>query len=124
MPVPDLCQTVSRYLASLRAVLAPMNEGSAASKILLDKRHLRAESQSDLSEEKHTERRRQFEHTERIVRHFMLNEGPRLQHDLKEHANKCQNWVSSLLSAVNQPTSQCPFVSRSVVRSFGQSAGG
>lgn len=92
LPVPDLYQTMSRYLASLRAVLAPTSE--AMNKVLLDRRHLRPESQADLNEEKHLQRRRQFEHTERVVRHFMLNEGPRLQHDLKEHSNKCQNWVS------------------------------
>lgn len=38
--------------------------------------------------------RGQFERTNQLVHQFMLNEGPQLQRDLKEYANKCQNWVS------------------------------
>lgn len=101
---------MSRYLASLRAVLNPSSSGANQEDSpkqtqnqgrLLERRHLQAASEDELSETSEERRRQQFERTELIVRQFMLNEGPRLQHDLKEHANKCQNWVSS---AVNQST--------------------
>ena len=122
---------MSRYLASLRAVLDPSASGSAIQEEdspkqeqnqnqnqtcaspdesqldqklgrLLERRHLQAASQDELDETSEARRRQQFARTELIVRQFMLNEGPRLQHDLKEYANKCQNWVSS---AVNQSES-------------------
>lgn len=87
MPVPDLWITVDRYLGSLRAVLAP--SGAPAPEAFAPK------LTAGLSEQERAVNRRQFEKTEQIVRQFMLNEGPQLQRDLKEYANKCQNWVSS-----------------------------
>lgn len=70
--------TISRYLASLKAVLAP------------------EETEEDhLEDPIKRESLRQFRDTDQIVEQFMLNEGPQLQRDLKEYANKCQNWVSN-----------------------------
>lgn len=87
--MPDLWLTVSRYLASLKAVLAPANalEELLAGKVLGYK----------LTREQLDKNWRQYEQTEQLVRMFMLNEGPELQRDLKEYANKCQNWVSRLV---------------------------
>jgi len=86
LPVPDLWLTVSRYLASLRAVLAPCDKlddllASRVQECHLDEAQLRANW-------------KQYEQSDLLVRQFMLNEGPELQRDLKEYANKCQNWVS------------------------------
>lgn len=75
--MPDLCLTASRYLASLRAVLAPADEAA------------------ERADQAAAARRRQFQRTEQLVKHFLLNQGPQLQRDLKEYANKCQNWVST-----------------------------
>lgn len=86
LPVPDLWLTVSRYLSSLKAVLAP---GSKS-----DEEEEKMPLGCGLSREEAANLRRQFERTDQIVRQFMLNEGPQLQRDLKEYANKCQNWVS------------------------------
>lgn len=77
--MPDLWLTVSRYLSSLKAVLAPSESAQRPGE---DARQAEA-------------RRRQYHRTEQLVKQFMLNEGPQLQRDLKEYANKCQNWVSS-----------------------------
>lgn len=81
--MPDLWLTVSRYLASLRAVLAPDEDSKGDRPIGWA-----------LDEAEHKQNRLQFERTDRLVKQFMLNEGPQLQRDLKEYANKCQNWVS------------------------------
>lgn len=82
--MPDLWLTVSRYLASTKAVLAPSD--APAERL--------EEELPGLSAEQSLANRRQFERTERLVKQFMLHEGPQLQRDLKEYANKCQNWVS------------------------------
>lgn len=87
LPVPDLWLTVSRYLASLKAVLAPTEQLEA----LLDG----TVEGCQLSREQNRANWQQYEHTDQIVKQFMLNEGPELQRDLKEYANKCQNWVSA-----------------------------
>ena len=82
--MPDLWLTVSRYLASLKAVLAPLpslNEMSNQIGCQLTREQLEANW-------------RQFERTDQLLKQFMHNEGPELQRDLKEYANKCQNWVS------------------------------
>ena len=85
--MPDLWLTTSKYLASLRAVLAPTGSSNAEAG-----KHERA---FKLTSEQIEANRIQFERTDELVKQFMLNEGPQLQRDLKEHANKCQNWVSS-----------------------------
>ena len=82
--MPDLWLTVSRYLASLKAVLAP----TASKEEMPDQIGCR------LTKEEIEKNWRQYENTERLVKQFMLNEGPELQRDLTEYANKCQNWVS------------------------------
>lgn len=92
MPVPDLLLTASRYLASLKAVLCPQSSSSSRD----DKQA--AFVACGLSKEQVIKMRKQFERTDQIVRQFMLNQGPQLQRDLKEYANKCQNWVSLTLS--------------------------
>lgn len=74
LPVPDLWLTVSRYLSSLRAILAPSTDEPASAR--------------------EREARRQFEQTNKLVHSFMLHEGPQLQRDLKDYASKRQNWVS------------------------------
>jgi hypothetical protein len=84
LPVPDLWLTVSRYLASLKAVLAPTGS--------LDEMYHQIGCQ--LTRDQIEANWRQYERTEQLVKQFMLNEGPELQRDLKEYANKCQNWVS------------------------------
>lgn len=84
LQVPDLWLTVSRYLASLKAVLQPNDEPASEKEL----------KRSGWSAEQLAANRRQYERTDRLVKHFMLNEGPQLQRDLKEYANKCQNWVS------------------------------
>ena len=81
LPVPDLWLTVSRYLASLKAVLAPTGTDPASG------------SQVARSERTNS-KAKQYKRTDQLVRQFMLHEGPQLQRDLKEYANKCQNWVS------------------------------
>lgn len=81
---------MDRYLGSLRAVLAPAAHSGAA-----ELGALAPKLTAGLSDQERAINRRQFEKTELIVRQFMLNEGPQLQRDLKEYANKCQNWVSS-----------------------------
>lgn len=83
--MPDLWLTVSRYLASLKAVLAPTATRAELAQ-QIGCQLTRAEIEANWS---------QFERTEELVKQFMLNEGPELQRDLKEYANKCQNWVSS-----------------------------
>lgn len=84
--MPDLWLTVSRYLASLKAVLAPTDSPEDLPKLL----------GCQLSPKEFERNWHQYEHTEELVKQFMLNEGPELQRDLKEYANKCQNWVSTL----------------------------
>lgn len=84
LPVPDLWLTVSRYLASLKAVLAPTSN--------LDEMDHQIGYQ--LTRDQIELNWRQYERTDQLVKQFMLNEGPELQRDLKEYANKCQNWVS------------------------------
>lgn len=42
----------------------------------------------------------QYNNTLEIVKDFMRHQGPQLQRDLKEYANKCQNWVSVMLVLV------------------------
>lgn len=91
--MPDLLVTVDRYLSSLRAVLAPDNNADCDQ----INRIFEPQLSAGLSEEQRAINRRQFEKTEQIVRQFMSNEGPQLQRDLKEYANKCQNWVSKSL---------------------------
>lgn len=111
--------TVSRYLASLKAVLAPGKRDEAAGeagqpsevaeasygggsgeiKDLIMKEeeegsNVKEETLDQLTPGQTEANRRQFERTNQLVRQFMLNEGPQLQRDLKEYANKCQNWVS------------------------------
>lgn len=80
LPVPDLERTLRRYLDSLRAVLAPADGGRPVG--------------CQLTEEQLEANRKQFELTEQLVSQFKFNEGPQLQRDLKEFANRCQNWVS------------------------------
>lgn len=82
LPVPDLWLTVSRYLASLKSILAP----DSSDKLNAVERGL---SMDDL-----IAKRGQFEQTSKLVHQFMLYEGPQLQRDLKEYASKHQNWVS------------------------------
>lgn len=94
-------------MASLKAVLAPTLDDKAN-----DESRRRASSAPEmesaapgadiepplgckLSVEELARRWRQYERTDQLVRRFMLNEGPQLQRDLKEYANKCQNWVST-----------------------------
>lgn len=84
MPVPDLWLTVSKYLGSLKAVLAP-------TETLAD---MENQEGCKLDRERIESDWRTYEQAERNVRHFMLNEGPQLQRDLKEHANRSLNWVS------------------------------
>jgi hypothetical protein len=84
LPVPDLWLTISRYLASLKAVLAPCEQLAEMEKQIGCKL-TRAQVEANW---------RQFERTDQVVKQFMLNEGPELQRDLKEYANRCQNWVS------------------------------
>lgn len=86
MPVPDLWLTVSRYLASLKAVLAPRSSNTDG--------ETNVKWSSTLSREQIEINARQWERTDALVKQFMLHEGPQLQRDLKEYANKCQNWVS------------------------------
>src|SRR4051794_33607456 len=78
LPVPDLWLTVSRYLASLKAVLAPTSSQD-------DMSHLIG---GQLSRDQIESNWRQYERTDQLVKQFMLNEGPELQRDLKEYANK------------------------------------
>lgn len=84
LPVPDLWLTMDRYLSSLRAVLKPVEPTLQLKGV-------------KLSAEKQAANSRQFEQTERLAKQFLLDAGPQLQRDLKEYANKCQNWVSLLL---------------------------
>lgn len=113
LPVPDLWLTVSRYLNSLKAVLDPESKSSSSSSSAKnvgtekDKKSLEV-AQCDannnnsncfdniikLSKEQIEANRRQYNRTDQVVKQFMLHEGPQLQRDLKEYANKCQNWVS------------------------------
>lgn len=60
-----------------------------------------------LSLEELLKRWRQYERTDQLVRRFMLSEGPQLQRDLKEYANKCQNWVSISVLAVKLSLLPC-----------------
>lgn len=101
---------MSRYLASLKAVLAPgerededEGDGESAKVVINVNKEIKdsnleeegnEETLDELSQEQIEANRRQFERTDQLVRQFMLNEGPQLQRDLKEYANKCQNWVS------------------------------
>lgn len=104
---------MSRYLASLKAVLAPGKgedgqegggSGESANVVMAVNKEIKdsnikkerdfEETLDELSSEQIEANRRQFERTDQLVRQFMLNEGPQLQRDLKEYANKCQNWVS------------------------------
>lgn len=91
LPVPDLWLTVSRYLASLKAVLAPTD-----SLELLIKEHERQQLEAKIPLDVIKANWNKYEHVDKLVKQFMLNEGPQLQRDLKEYANKCQNWVSGL----------------------------
>lgn len=83
LPIPDLALTASRYLGSLKAVLAP---GETREERVLGR---------GLDEAQWAARWDEFERADKLVKLFLLNEGPQLQRDLKEYANKCQNWVSS-----------------------------
>lgn len=84
MPVPDLGSTIDRYLASLKAVLAPNINSN------------RKDDISGFTSEQIETNRLQFLRTQQLANQFMLNEGPQLQRDLKEYANRSQNWVSTL----------------------------
>lgn len=84
MPVPDLWLTVSRYLASLKSILAP--DASEPPKRV----------DWGPSMEQLIANRERYEQTSRLVHQFMLYEGPQLQRDLKEYASKHQNWVSQI----------------------------
>lgn len=89
--MPDLWLTVSRYLGSLKSVLAPASSRQEMlGGELLGCQLTREQIDSNWS---------QYEQTDQLVRLFMLNEGPELQRDLKEYANKCQNWVSERAAA-------------------------
>lgn len=81
--MPDLWLTVSRYLASLKAILAPDTSDTN-----------REPRDWGPTAEELEKARQQFEHTDQLVGQFMLYEGPQLQRDLKEYASKRQNWVS------------------------------
>lgn len=86
LPVPNLCLTINRYLASVKAILQPSS---------LELSRLRGIKASASQLEA---KRRQYEQTERLAKQFLLDAGPQLQRDLKEYANKCLNWVSLLLN--------------------------
>lgn len=104
LPVPDLWLTVSRYLASLKAVLAPVESADDMPK----------QEGCKLSLEQIKSNWQQFEHTDQLVKQFMLNEGPQLQRDLKEYANKCQNWVGCR-AVVLRPVCLCHIVCACIV---------
>lgn len=83
LPIAELKNTMQHFLASLRPVLKPRSCKTGMQLI-----------NCKLSDEQLEKMANLYDETEALVSSFLIDEGPQLQCDLRDHASKCVNWVS------------------------------